>query len=65
MIDVRFPTTLQIMLSLALARAEGIPRLSSSELAVGVASNPTFVRKLLTPLIKRGLIVSASDGTGE
>jgi Rrf2 family transcriptional repressor of oqxAB len=64
MIDVRFSTALQMMLSLALARAEGVPRLSSSSLAVGVASNPTFVRKLLTPLIKAGLVVSAPGRDG-
>ncbi|MFB9266604.1 Rrf2 family transcriptional regulator [Bradyrhizobium erythrophlei] len=53
-----------MMLSLALVHAEGVPRLSSSNLAVGVASNPTLVRKLLTPLIKAGVIASSSGRDG-
>lgn len=64
MIDVRFPTALQMMLSLALAHAEDVPRLSSSKLAEGVNSNPTFVRKLLAPLLKEGLIASAAGRDG-
>ena len=64
MIDVRFPTTLQMMLSLALAQAEGIERLSSAQLAEGVDSNPTFVRRLLVPLIQAGLVRSAMGRDG-
>lgn len=56
MIDVRFPTALQMMLSLALAQAEGVERLSSAQLAAGVDSNPTFVRRLLVPLTQAGLV---------
>ncbi|WP_397451344.1 Rrf2 family transcriptional regulator [Pseudomonas sp. NA-150] len=58
MIDVRFPTALQIMLSLALAEAEGVAQLSSSQLADGVGANPSFVRKLLLPLADAGLVHS-------
>ena len=64
MIDVRFPTALQMMLSLALAQAEGVERLSSAELAEGVGSNPTFVRRLLIPLIQAGLVRSAMGRDG-
>ena len=64
MIDVRFPTALQLMLSLALAQAEGIERLSSTQLAEGVDSNPTFVRRLLAPLIQAGLIRSTKGRDG-
>ena len=64
MIDVRFPTALQMMLSLALAQAEGIERLSSTQLAEGVDSNPTFVRRLLAPLIQAGLIRSTMGRDG-
>ena len=64
MIDVRFPTALQLMLSLALAQAEGIERLSSTQLAEGVDSNPTFVRRLLAPLIQAGLIRSTMGRDG-
>ena len=64
MIDVRFPTALQMMLSLALAQAEGVERLSSAELAEGVDSNPTFVRRLLMPLIQAGLVRSTMGRDG-
>ena len=64
MIDVRFPTALQMMLSLALAQAEGVERLSSAQLAEGVDSNPTFVRRLLVPLIHAGLVRSAMGRDG-
>ena len=64
MIDVRFPTALQMMLSLALAQAEGVERLSSTELAEGVDSNPTFVRRLLVPLIQAGLVRSTMGRDG-
>ena len=64
MIDVRFPTALQMMLSLALAQAEGVERLSSAQLAEGVDSNPTFVRRLLAPLIQAGLVRSVMGREG-
>jgi Rrf2 family transcriptional repressor of oqxAB len=64
MIDVRFPTALQMMLSLALAQAEGVDRLSSVQLAEGVDSNPTFVRRLLAPLIQAGLVRSTMGRDG-
>lgn len=64
MIDVRFATALQMMLSLALAQAEGVERLSSAQLAEGVDSNPTFVRRLLVPLIQAGLVRSSMGRDG-
>ena len=64
MIDVRFPTALQMLLSLALAQAEGVERLSSADLAEGVGSNPTFVRRLLVPLMQAGLVRSAMGRDG-
>jgi Rrf2 family transcriptional regulator, repressor of oqxAB len=64
MIDVRFPTTLQMMLSLALAQAEGVERLSSAQLAEGVDSNPTFIRRLLVPLMQAGLVRSTKGRDG-
>jgi Rrf2 family transcriptional repressor of oqxAB len=64
MIDVRFPTALQMMLSLALAQSEGVERLSSAQLAQGVGSNPTFVRRLLSPLILAGLVRSTLGRDG-
>ncbi|WP_204851318.1 Rrf2 family transcriptional regulator [Rhizobium lusitanum] len=64
MIDVRFPTALQMMLSLALAQVEGVERLSSAELAEGVNSNPTFVRRLLVPLMQADLVRSTMGRDG-
>ena len=64
MIDVSFPTALQMMLSLALAQAEGVERLSSAELAEGVDSNPTFVRRLLVPLMQAGFVRSTMGRDG-
>lgn len=61
MINVRFQTALQMMLSLALAQREGVPRLSSAQLADGIGSNPTLIRRQLAPLVRNGL-VSASKG---
>jgi Rrf2 family transcriptional regulator, repressor of oqxAB len=61
---VRFPTALQMMLSLALAQADGVERLSSAELAEGVDSNPTFVRRLLAPLMQAGLVRSTMGRDG-
>ncbi len=56
MIDVRFPTALHLMLSLAFAHAEGVAQLSSSQLANGLGANPSLVRKLLVPLANAGLV---------
>ena len=56
MIDIRFPTALHLMLSLALAHTEGVEQLSSSELANGLGANPSLVRKLLVPLASAGLV---------
>ena len=64
MIDVRFPTALQIMLSLALAEQQAVTNLSSSQLAEGLGANPSFVRKLLVPLVQSELLRSQMGKTG-
>ena len=64
MIDVRFPTALQIMLSLALAEHQAVPHLSSSQLAEGLGANPSFVRKLLVPLVQSNLLCSQMGKAG-
>jgi Rrf2 family transcriptional repressor of oqxAB len=63
-IDVRFPTALQIMLSLALAEQNGISQLSSAELAKSLGANPSFVRKLIVPLVQDKLLRSQMGKTG-
>jgi Rrf2 family transcriptional repressor of oqxAB len=63
MLDVRFPTALQIMLSLTLHEHDA-ERLSSADLAEGIGSNASFVRKLLAPLIEDGLVESTMGRDG-
>jgi Rrf2 family transcriptional repressor of oqxAB len=63
-IDVRFPTALQLMLSLALAKSVRAEPVSSTRLAEGVGSHPTFVRRLLVPLIETGLVTSSMGRAG-
>ena len=64
MIDVRFPTALQIMLSLALAEQQAVTNLSSSQLAESLGANPSFVRKLLVPLVQSKLLCSQMGKAG-
>jgi Rrf2 family transcriptional repressor of oqxAB len=64
MIDIRFPTALQMMLSLALAQQESVPQLSSSQLAQSLGANPSFLRKLLVSLVRDGLVDSVMGKTG-
>jgi len=64
MIDVRFPTALQLMLNLAFAHAEGVAQLSSTDLAGALGTNPSLVRKLLSPLAKSGLVRSSFGRDG-
>ena len=64
MIDVRFPTALQLMLNLALAQAEGVAQLSSTQLAGALGTNPSLVRKLLSPLATAGLVRSSFGRDG-
>ena len=64
MIDVRFPTALQLMLGLTLARSVRAEPVSSTRLAEGVGSHPTFVRRLLVPLIETGLVTSSMGRAG-
>lgn len=62
MIDLRFSTALQIVLSVALADQDGF-RCTSTVLADGLDANPSFVRQLLVPLRRDG-IIDASVGKG-
>jgi Rrf2 family transcriptional repressor of oqxAB len=64
MIDVRFPTALQLMLNLALAHDEGVAQLSSTQLAAALGTNPSLVRKLLSPLANAGLVRSSFGRDG-
>lgn len=58
MVDIRFATALQVMLSLAYAERCGVKTVSSAQLAEGMAANPSLVRKLLVSLVGAGLVAS-------
>lgn len=57
MLDFRFPTALQMVLSVAVAEKQGM-RSTSATLAAALEANPSFIRKLMVPLTKDGIIVS-------
>jgi Rrf2 family transcriptional repressor of oqxAB len=63
MIDLRFPTALQLVLSLAFAAEIG-QRCTSSGLALGLGANPSLVRKLLVPLARDGIVVASLGKNG-
>ncbi|EPM0872141.1 RrF2 family transcriptional regulator [Klebsiella pneumoniae] len=61
MLDYRFPTALQMVLSVAMAEQMG-ERSTSAILAYG--ANPSFIRKLMVPLTRDGIIVSTLGRNG-
>ncbi|WP_213989327.1 Rrf2 family transcriptional regulator [Sodalis sp. dw_96] len=63
MIDLRFPTALQMVLSVANAEQNGT-RATSAVLATGLQANPSFVRKLMVPLTRGGIIISTHGRQG-
>ena len=63
MIDLRFPTALQMVLSLAVAHGHGV-RCTSAELADGLGANPVLVRKLLKTLARDGIVIAATGKNG-
>ena len=63
MLDYRFPTALQVVLSVAMAEQMG-KRSTSAILAYGLEANPSLIRKLMVPLTRDGIIVSTLGRTG-
>jgi len=63
MIDLRFPTALQMVLSLAVTWETGF-RATSAELASGLGANPALVRKLLVPLARDGIVLAYTGKSG-
>ncbi len=63
MIDLRFPTALQMVLGIANAEQNGA-RATSAILAAGLQANPSFVRKLMVPLTRDGIIISTHGRQG-
>jgi Rrf2 family transcriptional repressor of oqxAB len=64
MLDFRFSTALQIMLSLALADEHGIANVTSSHLADGLGVSSSFVRSAIVPMVREGLIASSMGKFG-
>ncbi len=64
MTDIRFPTALQIMLTLANAERLGQPLVTSAQLANGVGSTASLVRRLLVPLAHGGMIRASYGKNG-
>ncbi|MCX7478097.1 RrF2 family transcriptional regulator [Klebsiella pneumoniae] len=63
MLDYRFPTALQMVLSVAMAEQMG-ERSTSAILAYGLEASPSFIRKLMVPLTRDGIIVSTLGRNG-
>ncbi|WP_313759972.1 Rrf2 family transcriptional regulator, partial [Rhizobium sp.] len=63
MIDTRFSTAMQIVVSVAVNDEAGV-RSTSQSLAAGLDTNASFVRKLLPPLTESGILVSAAGSKG-
>lgn len=61
MLDYRFPTALQMVLSVAMAEQMG-ERSTSAILAYGLEANPSFIRKLMVPLTRDGGIIVSTLG---
>ena len=64
MIDLRFPTALQMLLLLTVAEKSGTPNVSSAQMAQGLGVQASLVRKLIGPLGQSGLVVSARGKSG-
>ncbi|MBZ9792264.1 Rrf2 family transcriptional regulator [Rhizobium sp. 3T7] len=63
MIDTRFSTALQIVISVAV-NDEANLRTTSQSLAQGLDTSASFVRKLLLPLNEGGILATAQGGKG-
>ncbi len=64
MTDIRFPTALQIMLTLANSERLGHPLVTSAQLAKGVGSTASLVRRLLVPLGHDGIVRASLGKSG-
>lgn len=62
MLDYRFPTALQMVLSVAMAEQSG--ERSTSATRLRPEANPSFIRKLMVPLARDGIIVSTLGRNG-
>lgn len=63
MIDTRFSTAMQIVISVAVNDEAGT-RTTSQSLAVALDTSSSFVRKLLLPLTEASILVASPGGKG-
>ncbi|GAC1446935.1 MAG: Rrf2 family transcriptional regulator [Vulcanimicrobiaceae bacterium] len=63
-IDTRFPTALQMLLTLANAERTGYAMMTSAQLAYGLGSTASLVRRLLVPLGRDGIVRSSLGKNG-
>jgi len=63
MLDYRFPTALQMVLSVAISEEQG-KRSTSSTLGSGAEANPSLIRKLMVPLTREGIFVTTLGRNG-
>lgn len=62
--DLRFATSVHVMIYLADRQRAGKELMSSFELAEGLNTNPALIRKLLGPLVEAGLVETVKGKTG-
>ena len=62
--DLRFATSVHVMIYLAESQRSRKALMTSTELAEGLNANPALIRKLLGPLIEAGLVETVKGKTG-
>lgn len=62
--DLRFASSVHIMIYLAEAYRKGGDLISSAQLADGLNANPALVRKLMGPLVEAGLVETVKGKAG-
>ena len=61
MVDTRFPVSIHLLTSLAYQAPSLV---SSEQLAIGIKTNPSFIRKLVIALSQAGLVESVRGKAG-
>jgi Rrf2 family protein len=64
MVDLRFASSLHMLIAMGFKAKGGDELVTSNELAESLGTNPALVRKLLVPLAQKGLIETFKGKTG-
>lgn len=64
MVDLRFASSLHILIAMGFKAKGGDGLMTSNDLAESLGTNPALVRKLLIPLAQKGLIETFKGKTG-